>query len=217
MGISVAERQDGVGEGKKRSRIALLPEESLYLLERGSLQIWILADEPDLIHRPVGFGEWSDNLQGVVGAVEMSVMQGFASFLQQDSLTLQRYQVRYDCQPISGGPNFVPRRTHTSSDLALWSSELEQSSQRRCFSTATLNQSTAVLESSELCRLFDHGGSLSAPDFSNVLDRYGLAAFSWASRECGLGGRVRAHSLYWEAASSVIVARRPMVSPIYLH
>jgi tRNA-splicing endonuclease subunit Sen54 len=56
-----------------KTRTELLPEEALYLLERGSLQIW---DE-----------EW-----GVSGAVEMSVMEGFSLLLGQDGLTWERYQ-----------------------------------------------------------------------------------------------------------------------------
>lgn len=73
---------DTMGASIKRgkTRTELLPEEALYLLERGSLQIW------------VGDGDWSDEEWGVSGAVEMSVMEGFSALLGQDGLTWERYQ-----------------------------------------------------------------------------------------------------------------------------
>jgi tRNA-splicing endonuclease subunit Sen54 len=69
--------------GKMVSRSELLPEEALYLTERGSLQLWYGPDD----------GEWSDEIYGINGAVEMSVMQAYATFIGKEGLTLERYQV----------------------------------------------------------------------------------------------------------------------------
>jgi tRNA-splicing endonuclease subunit Sen54 len=83
LGITV--RPPGGGKG----RIELLPEEALYLAERGSLQIWNgsapTPEEPDL-------GTWSDVEFGVRGAVEMSVLEVFGAFMGREGLSWQRYQ-----------------------------------------------------------------------------------------------------------------------------
>lgn len=71
---------------KTVSRSELLPEEALYLTERGSLQLWYGSDQD-------GNGEWSDEIYGIVGATEMSVMQAYATFIGKEGLTLERYQV----------------------------------------------------------------------------------------------------------------------------
>jgi tRNA-splicing endonuclease subunit Sen54 len=78
----------GKGKGKAKAvpTIQLLPEEALFLLERGSLQIWMRPGE--------GAAEWDDEIWGVPGAVEMSVADAFAAFLGKDGLTWERYQVR---------------------------------------------------------------------------------------------------------------------------
>ena len=82
MGITVRRPTDPSGKGKgKATAIQLLPEEALFLLERGSLQIWM------------GEGEWDDEIWGVPGAVEMSVADAFAAFMGKDGLTWERYQV----------------------------------------------------------------------------------------------------------------------------
>ncbi|CAK9779710.1 hypothetical protein CC85DRAFT_307904 [Cutaneotrichosporon oleaginosum] len=83
LGITV--RPAGGGKG----RIELLPEEALYLAERGSLQIWNgmspTQEEPDL-------GTWSEEEFGVRGAVEMSVLECFSAFMGMEGLSWQRYQ-----------------------------------------------------------------------------------------------------------------------------
>lgn len=76
MGISV--RRD-----KGKARAELLPEEALFLLDRGSLQIWVGPED----------GEWNEEECGITGAIEMSVSEGFAAFLGKDNLTWERYQV----------------------------------------------------------------------------------------------------------------------------
>lgn len=74
-------------EGKRKEPpLELLPEESLYMLERGSMQIW---------HQPPGVPdiEWDDEVHGFRGGWEMSTMEAFSTFLGQEGLTAERYQV----------------------------------------------------------------------------------------------------------------------------
>ncbi len=105
------------------SHVELLPEEALYLLERGSMQAWVRSTGHSRARRRSGGGAardaagaspqeerrvqgpitasnadadadaWDESIQGFPGAVEMSVMQGFAHFIGRDGLTLERYQV----------------------------------------------------------------------------------------------------------------------------
>jgi tRNA-splicing endonuclease subunit Sen54 len=81
------------------SSMELLPEEALYLLERGSLQIWCApsAYDPLLPSNPTGEAgfEWDDAVQGFKGCVEMTVLEGFSRFIGRDGLTLERYQVSF--------------------------------------------------------------------------------------------------------------------------
>lgn len=78
--------------GKGKSRVELLPEEALYLLERGSLQIWVgpvpMTEEEEADR----LGEWVDEEQGVRGATELSAMEGYGVFLGKEGLTWERYQ-----------------------------------------------------------------------------------------------------------------------------
>lgn len=72
----------------------LLPEEALYLLERGTLQIWC---HPSAYDPSVPASEdlvWDDARAGFDGCVEMSAMEAFSRFIGRDGLTLERYQVR---------------------------------------------------------------------------------------------------------------------------
>lgn len=78
---------------KTKTYTQYLPEEALYLLERGSLQIWIGREPENEEDVRNGIGEWKDEEWGVGGAVEMSVMEGFGAFIGKDGLTLERYQV----------------------------------------------------------------------------------------------------------------------------
>lgn len=81
------------GKGKDvpalKSNVELLPEEALYLLERGSLQIW----------QPGGGGdegskmEFDEDTQTFPGCTEVTVMEGFARFVGMDGLSVERYQV----------------------------------------------------------------------------------------------------------------------------
>mgnify|MGYP004716265073 CR=1 FL=1 len=91
MGISV--RYKDTAAGRSRTYIELLPEEALYLLERGTLQIWLgrLAGSPAELES--GRGDYCEEEYGVKGAVEMSVTEGFAAFIGAEGLTWERYQV----------------------------------------------------------------------------------------------------------------------------
>ncbi len=78
---------------KPKTVTQFLPEEALYLLERGSLQIWIGKEptcEEDVKN---GVGEWKDEEWGIGGAIEMSVMEAFGAFIGKDGLSWERYQV----------------------------------------------------------------------------------------------------------------------------
>lgn len=93
MGIAV--RESYGSEGKAKTYTELLPEEALYLLERGSLQIWVGPSAESSTDGTEGTGEWSDAEYGIKGAVEMSVPEAFATFIGQDDLSWERYQVSY--------------------------------------------------------------------------------------------------------------------------
>lgn len=88
------------------SSMELLPEEALYLLERGSLQIWCAPSAYDPLLPPNASGEagfeWDDTVQGFKGCVEMTVLEGFSRFIGRDGLSLERYQVGFSCVPVFG-------------------------------------------------------------------------------------------------------------------
>lgn len=92
MGISIR-RVDK--KGKAKTQMELLPEEALYLLERGSLQIWSVPylEQENAEGQGLLMGEWDDAEHGVKGGVEMSVSEGFAVYIGRDGLTWERYQV----------------------------------------------------------------------------------------------------------------------------
>jgi tRNA-splicing endonuclease subunit Sen54 len=71
------------GTAKYHKRLELLPEEALYLIERGSVFCW---------------KETSMDLAGVDGMEDvlgppMSVQQAFSEMIGTEDLTLERYQV----------------------------------------------------------------------------------------------------------------------------
>jgi tRNA-splicing endonuclease subunit Sen54 len=82
-----------IGRGDSKNRIWLLPEEALYLIERGSLDIrW-----PD---RQAEGVEGGDQVEGQeddgdepLGELPMSLQGAYASFIGRSGLTLERYQV----------------------------------------------------------------------------------------------------------------------------
>ncbi|RDX53448.1 hypothetical protein OH76DRAFT_1343370 [Lentinus brumalis] len=84
MGHSVA-RASAESEGAKKvqKRLELLPEEALYLVERGAMYCWEPTDLP--LHHTVHL----DDMEGV----PMSVQQAYAEMIGADELTLERYEV----------------------------------------------------------------------------------------------------------------------------
>ena len=101
-------------KGKGKTRTELLPEEALYMLERGSLQIWLGPEAGTEAEESDAIGVWKDEEWGVGGAVEMSVMEGFTAFIGQEGLTWERYQVfLFESVAVQILTN---RLTHTSKD-----------------------------------------------------------------------------------------------------
>ncbi|WOO84720.1 putative tRNA-splicing endonuclease subunit sen54 [Vanrija pseudolonga] len=92
VGITVRRSVTQGEHTKTVSRVELLPEEAMYMAERGTLQIWNGRDPETEEDRQQGVGEWCDKEFGVKGAVEMSVMEVFGAFMGKEALTWQRYQ-----------------------------------------------------------------------------------------------------------------------------
>lgn len=90
MGISVRDIRD---DGKSAARVQLLPEEAIYLAERGSLQLWNGRAPQSVQEEEDGVGRWCDEEFGIKGAVEMSIMEVYGAFMGLDRLNWQRYQV----------------------------------------------------------------------------------------------------------------------------
>lgn len=85
-----------------RKQLELLPEEALYLAERGVIELWKEATTP----------------AGTLLRVPMSVQQCWVEIVGCDDLTLERYQVSFFTFPlISNGPSSSPR-THCRADNA---------------------------------------------------------------------------------------------------
>jgi tRNA-splicing endonuclease subunit Sen54 len=81
--VSRTEPNELEGLEKVHKRMELLPEEALYLIERGSLFCWspfqyIPTDLPGL-----------DDMEGA----PMSVQQAFAEMVGAEGLSLEKYQV----------------------------------------------------------------------------------------------------------------------------
>jgi tRNA-splicing endonuclease subunit Sen54 len=108
MGIS-ARYAAGPGNTKAQTFTELLPEEALYLLERGTLQIWVGRDAETEEDVELGVGRWDDTEYGVKGAVEMSVLEGYGLFLQKDGLNWERYQASPRLPVLT--PDFCDRPT----------------------------------------------------------------------------------------------------------
>jgi tRNA-splicing endonuclease subunit Sen54 len=82
--------------GKPRKRLELLPEETLYLMEKGALFCWKASredsDAPGEDETEDKDVEWDSASQGA----PMSVQQAYAEMIGREALTLDRYQV---CKP----------------------------------------------------------------------------------------------------------------------
>ena len=68
-------------------RLELLPEEAIYLVERGALFCW---KKHDLITKNPQQGSSLEDVEGS----PMSVQQAYAEMIGREDLTLERYQVR---------------------------------------------------------------------------------------------------------------------------
>ena len=69
----------GPPEEKAGKRLELLPEEALYLVERGAMFCWKTSE-----------AEMPEDMEGE----PMTVQQAFAEMIGTQDLTLERYQVR---------------------------------------------------------------------------------------------------------------------------
>lgn len=69
-------------------RLELLPEEALYLVERGTLFCWKTGELFDA----------SSEIDGVDGT-PMSIQQAFSEMIGREDLTLEKYQVRLTHTP----------------------------------------------------------------------------------------------------------------------
>ena len=86
MGHSVARTSLGEDVNKKvQKRLELLPEEALYLVERGTMLCWKASELP-LASTP--------GLEDMEG-IPMTVEEAFAEMIGKEGLTLEKYQVGY--------------------------------------------------------------------------------------------------------------------------
>ncbi len=90
MGHSVARPSTSSEDARKvQKRLELLPEEALYLVERGAMFCWKPTDLP---LRPTAH---LDDMEGV----PMSAQQAYAEMIGSCDLTSEKYQVRCrDCR-----------------------------------------------------------------------------------------------------------------------
>ena len=82
-----------MGKGDNKNRIWLLPEEALYLIERGSLDIrW--PDRPSVSEdRGQEVDKNVEDQDDPIGELPMSLQGAYASFIGRSGLTLEQYQV----------------------------------------------------------------------------------------------------------------------------
>ncbi|CCL99722.1 uncharacterized protein FIBRA_01744 [Fibroporia radiculosa] len=84
MGHSVARASSTQNDTKKlQKRLELLPEEAIYLVERGAMLCWKASNLP--LSETPGLEE--------IDGVPMSVQQAFSEMIGRDNLTLEKYQV----------------------------------------------------------------------------------------------------------------------------
>lgn len=92
------------GEATKiHKRLELLPEEALYLVERGTL---FVTKENDTLKSNI------PGMEDIEGA-PMSIQQAFAEMIGTEDLSLEKYQVRYHVAFLfSPSSTAVPRFSH---------------------------------------------------------------------------------------------------------
>lgn len=92
------------GTAKIQKRLELLPEEAIYLIERGSLFCWKDID--------LDMGIIPGMTQ--VNGSPMSVQQAFSEMISCEDLTLEKFQVRRLFSHLQSWPNFPYRFMRTS-------------------------------------------------------------------------------------------------------
>jgi hypothetical protein len=92
------------GSNKLQKRLELLPEEAIYLIERGALFCW---KQMDLNLKQI------PGLSDVEGA-PMSVQQAYSEMIGREDLTLEKFQVCIPDILLRCFPNVLPRCMHTS-------------------------------------------------------------------------------------------------------
>ncbi|KAK7031218.1 tRNA-splicing endonuclease subunit sen54 [Paramarasmius palmivorus] len=78
------------GTTKIQKRLELLPEEAIYLIERGSLFCWRESQVP---FAAVYDGPPSENPFELIAGAPMTVQQAYSELLGKEDLTLEKYQV----------------------------------------------------------------------------------------------------------------------------
>jgi len=97
---------DESGLEQVKKRLELLPEEAIYLIERGALFCWNKSD----VH--------TAHLQGFEGiaGIPMSVQQAYAEMIGKENLTLEKFQVGFlTSETISS--HYFPRSMLIFGDL----------------------------------------------------------------------------------------------------
>ena len=84
MGHSAPRPVEDNGVQKIQKRLELLPEEAIYLIERGCLFCWKQID--------LDVGQVS-GLNEVIDGSPMSVQQAYAEMIGREGLTLEKFQV----------------------------------------------------------------------------------------------------------------------------
>ncbi|KAL0571901.1 tRNA-splicing endonuclease subunit sen54 [Marasmius crinis-equi] len=79
------------GTTKIQKRLELLPEEAIYLIERGSMFCW---KESDIPYGKLDFGA-KENPFDIIEGAPMTVQQAFTELIGKEGLTLEKYQARY--------------------------------------------------------------------------------------------------------------------------
>ncbi|UZJ57117.1 hypothetical protein CBS101457_006437 [Exobasidium rhododendri] len=114
--------KEGIFYEKLRSRLELLPEEALYMIERGSLECRIRSKN---LTREGGGGvqektDYDVNQEGNTEWVPMSVQQAFATMLFTDGLNRERYQLYAYLKRLG---YIIQRKTQTESLRSLAASK----------------------------------------------------------------------------------------------
>lgn len=88
MGHSIARATPKGGANKTHKRLELLPEETLYLVERGAILCWKASDL--VLTDALGL----DDVEGI----PMTVQQAYTEMIGTEDLSLEKYQViAYGC------------------------------------------------------------------------------------------------------------------------